>query len=690
MMSFDGDYKQWICGKGRTVNLLKVRSIVRDIGEPCLHQSPIQISKMLKPEKWHATFDDDGKIFGFQKALKSIVLGGVDPTIRAEVWEFLLGCYTLSSTSEYRRQLRMARRERYKDLVKQCQMMHSSIGTGSLAYAVGSKVMDMRTMSKEDGRSEADVSSRQAYSNNIDKLETYCDSDNNCTDTSQAFPFPRESSSDSVDLSDLRESTDGAPYECNCSSLKPGSAEHGTQFVAESYSDFPPLPVTNLFAKSGNNEKVPRSRDDRSSSRRKLRFEDDHVYNFQINNNVDLIMESKKSSSSDMQHADQFEIEMAHPDVCEPISKFSNSIYEAEIVNRLRVSGASEIADSNATTSQGGAVDEEKVSEWLWTLHQIVVDVVRTDSHLEFYEDTKNLARMADILAVYAWVDPATGYCQGMSDLLSPFVVLFEDDADAFWCFEMLLRRMRENFQMNGPTGVMKQLQALWHILEVADREMFAHLSHIGAENLHFAFRMLLVLFRREISFNEALCMWEMMWAADFDESLACHLDEYCPKLLTIRIHRESGADTVKESSEHHNSSSKGRLHMKPRSLERSISENRIKTASTHPFCGLTKNLWSKNDQFQICTIISSTKNGDDELPVFCVAAILLLNRHKIIRDTRSIDDLIKIFNDNMLKIRVKRCVRTAIKLRKKYFYKLIRNRSPAAQAGDGCSVSHR
>lgn len=43
----------------------------------------------------------------------------------------------------------------------------------------------------------------------------------------------------------------------------------------------------------------------------------------------------------------------------------------------------------------------------------VVVDVVRTDSHLEFYEDAKNLARMSDILAVYAWVDPATGYCQG-------------------------------------------------------------------------------------------------------------------------------------------------------------------------------------------------------------------------------------------------------------------------------------
>ena len=42
-----------------------------------------------------------------------------------------------------------------------------------------------------------------------------------------------------------------------------------------------------------------------------------------------------------------------------------------------------------------------------------VVDVVRTDSHLEFYEDAKNMARMSDILAVYAWVDPGTGYCQG-------------------------------------------------------------------------------------------------------------------------------------------------------------------------------------------------------------------------------------------------------------------------------------
>lgn len=63
---------------------------------------------------------------------------------------------------------------------------------------------------------------------------------------------------------------------------------------------------------------------------------------------------------------------------------------------------------------------------------------------------------------------------------------------------------------MEGPTRVMKQLEALWKILELTDREIFTHLSQIGAESLHFAFPMLLVLFRRELTFNEALCMWEV------------------------------------------------------------------------------------------------------------------------------------------------------------------------------------
>lgn len=687
MSLVEDNYKQWICGKVGTVNLHRVSSIVRDIGEPCLHQSHIKISRMLNPDKWQATFDSDGKVFGFQKALKWITHGGVDPSIRPEVWEFLLGCYTLSSTAEYRRQLRSARRERYNDLIKQCQMMHSSIGTGTLAYAVGSKVMDMRTVSKDGGKREAEVESRNA-SENVNLLANCCDWDNNCADT--PYACERESSSDSGDLISVRGSTDSAAYDSscfiptsgpyNCHSPKLGSESNGSEYT-ESYFDFPPLPVTNLFEKSdnGNDRKGHELHDNRLSSRRKLRFED-HMHSFQISGNVDLVVEPNGSPSNDVSRPFNCEMDMADPDVHEPVSRSNNLEYKTEIVKRLRLSDVPETPFIDA----GEPVSGDRVSEWLWTLHRIVVDVVRTDGHLEFYEDTKNLARMSDILAVYAWVDPATGYCQGMSDLLSPFIILFEDNADAFWCFETLLRRMRENFQMEGPTGVMKQLQSLWRILELTDKEMFAHLSHIGAESLHFAFRMLLVLFRRELSFNEALCMWEMMWAADFDESIACNLEENCLEPLVIQIPRVSSTELGEENTGNGKGSRKGGSKSTHENGERSMSVNSgIKPTSTRPFCGLTRTFWSKNDNLHVCTIVSSTKNGDDELPVFCVAAILILNRQKIIRETNSIDDLIKIFNDRMLKIRVKRCVRTAIKLRKKYFFKLIKRSSPTARHND-------
>lgn len=258
-------------------------------------------------------------------------------------------------------------------------MMHSSIGTGSLAYVVGSKVMDMRTVSKDDGRRrEAQVTSGRASDVNTNKLENYCDWDNsnnnnnNCTDTSYACP--RESSSDSADLVSMRGSTDGAAYDSSCFIPSPKLGSEA-RYDTESYFDFPPLPVTDLFERSGKDEERLRSDDDakRPSTHRKLRFEDDHVYNFQINNNVDLVMESNVSSSKDASHPSNTEIEVVHSDVRVSISQSADLDYKTEMVNRLKISDAPETPVKNATMSDGGggAANEDRVSEWLWTLHRI-------------------------------------------------------------------------------------------------------------------------------------------------------------------------------------------------------------------------------------------------------------------------------------------------------------------------------
>ncbi|CAA7016666.1 unnamed protein product [Microthlaspi erraticum] len=412
-----GEGRKWTCGNAGVVRLQKVASFVQDLSQPCLSQSGIQvllnIGKMLKPEKWRAFFDCDGKVSGFHKALKLIILGGIDPSIRAEVWEFLLGCYALSSTSEYRRQLRVARRERYNELLKQCQMMHSSVGTGSLAYVVGSKVMDMRKSYKNEVVKETTDESTEASTDGHENTENHGDSSNNDTDTSHAHRTG--SSSESVDLV----SPDSTIVET--SSFVPLSSPRGFPSsgpcVADGFFEFPSLPVTDLFGRSSLGKKGD-STPNKEASMQKL---------------------------SQLVHADSVE-------------ELSHSGSTTEIVDGLRISDEPDMPSGNETPSRGGTVRDDRMSEWLWTLHRIVVDVVRTDTHMEFYEDPRNIGRMSDILAVYAWVDPATGYCQGMSDLVSPFVVLFEDNADAFWCFEMLIRRTRANFQKEGPTGVMDQL----------------------------------------------------------------------------------------------------------------------------------------------------------------------------------------------------------------------------------------
>ncbi|VAI82190.1 unnamed protein product [Triticum turgidum subsp. durum] len=110
---------------------------------------------------------------------------------------------------------------------------------------------------------------------------------------------------------------------------------------------------------------------------------------------------------------------------------------------------ASLISTKNGDEADHRLTDKQTI-EWKLTLHQIGLDVLRTDRSMVFYEKKENLSKLWDILAVYAWIDKEVGYCQGMSDLCSPMIVLLNDEADAFWCFERLMRRLvAREFQMH-------------------------------------------------------------------------------------------------------------------------------------------------------------------------------------------------------------------------------------------------
>ncbi|KAD2392827.1 hypothetical protein E3N88_39817 [Mikania micrantha] len=56
---------------------------------------------------------------------------------------------------------------------------------------------------------------------------------------------------------------------------------------------------------------------------------------------------------------------------------------------------------------------DKEIVQWKLVLHQIGLDVVRTDRSLMFYEKQENLAKLWDVLAAYACYDKDVGYDQG-------------------------------------------------------------------------------------------------------------------------------------------------------------------------------------------------------------------------------------------------------------------------------------
>ena len=121
-------------------------------------------------------------------------------------------------------------------------------------------------------------------------------------------------------------------------------------------------------------------------------------------------------------------------------------------------------------------------------------------------------ARLVAILEAYAVYDPEIGYCQGMSDLLSPIIAVVTEDHEAFWCFVGFMRKARHNFRLDE-VGIRRQLNIVSKIIKCKDSHLYRHLEKLQAEDCFFVYRMVVVLFRRELTFEQTICLWEVMWA---------------------------------------------------------------------------------------------------------------------------------------------------------------------------------
>ncbi|KFM23920.1 TBC1 domain family member 15 [Auxenochlorella protothecoides] len=120
--------------------------------------------------------------------------------------------------------------------------------------------------------------------------------------------------------------------------------------------------------------------------------------------------------------------------------------------------------------------------------------------------------RLIRLLSAYSVHDPETGYCQGMSDLAAVVVMLVPDEALAFACFERVMRHARRNFR-HDETGIKHQLLQLAHILSDTDPPLYARLRALDSGDCMFAYRMVVVMLRRELPLPRVLLVWEAAWA---------------------------------------------------------------------------------------------------------------------------------------------------------------------------------
>jgi len=191
-------------------------------------------------------------------------------------------------------------------------------------------------------------------------------------------------------------------------------------------------------------------------------------------------------------------------------------------------------------------IADGKVTEEIKMVTNMVrKDVLRTDRQHKFYsgENNENINALYNILTTFALHHPSVGYCQGMSDLLSPLLVTMMDEAHAYVCFCALMQRLKKNFMVDGQ-AMTKMFQHLSEGLMYYDPEFFAYLKINQADDLLFCYRWLLLEMKREFAFEDSLQVLETLWAS-LPPSYA---DKQGLPLYEVKLTEDPCQDTDKKS----------------------------------------------------------------------------------------------------------------------------------------------
>ncbi|XP_063241700.1 TBC1 domain family member 22B [Bacillus rossius redtenbacheri] len=177
--------------------------------------------------------------------------------------------------------------------------------------------------------------------------------------------------------------------------------------------------------------------------------------------------------------------------------------------------------------------DTDRDEAYQDTYRQIHIDIPRMSPLIALFQQRTVQEMFERILYIWAIRHPASGYVQGMNDLVTPFYVVFlqevlSDDADldscdvssltkeqrdiieadSFWCLSKFLEEIQDNY-IFAQLGIQQKVNQLKELIQRIDATLHRHIQSHDVDYLQFSFRWMNNLLTRELPLRCTIRLWD-------------------------------------------------------------------------------------------------------------------------------------------------------------------------------------
>nr|CAD7415109.1 unnamed protein product [Timema poppensis] len=177
--------------------------------------------------------------------------------------------------------------------------------------------------------------------------------------------------------------------------------------------------------------------------------------------------------------------------------------------------------------------DTERDEAYQETYRQIHIDIPRMSPLIALFQQKTVQEMFERILFIWAIRHPASGYVQGMNDLVTPFYIVFLQEvmpdgvdfdnydvsslskeqrdiieSDSFWCLAKFLDGIQDNY-IFAQLGIQHKVNQLKELIQRIDGPLHQHLQNHGVDYLQFSFRWMNNLLTRELPLRCTIRLWD-------------------------------------------------------------------------------------------------------------------------------------------------------------------------------------